>query len=362
MEIFSASNQWATRPADERFNSLEAMYGATLHYAEQARETTVGGDVLRVEGVDTDLRVVGRAGVPAKITHYALGQLAQRAGAPASYLRALPATLAASNLNYGLARAEASPVQLLFHSNGELVLRAATSERYSRIWNYEIVGRLMDLAARHALVPGMQTFSWDGSELPPVAERAKSLYASDHDMYAFLMSENATVTDPVGQTLRRGVIVTNSEVGAASLRFTGFYFRDVCANHIIWGAQDLAEVRLVHTGDVHGKLAGALVECRKYLNGAGSLDEARFESLRVQIAGDKDAVLDKLFGIRSLGVTRKLLSAAYDAVVPEQDGDPRTVWGIAQGITRHSQATPYADERTTLDRAAGRILAKQITL
>jgi hypothetical protein len=360
VEIFAASNQWATRPADQRFGSLQAMYDATRHYAEHAREATVAGDVLRVEGVDGDLRVIGKAGVPATITHYALGQLAQRAGAPASYLRELPSTLAASNLNYGLARAEQSNVQLLFHSNGKLVLRAATSERYSRIWNYEVVERLIDVADRNALIPGMQTFAWGGGELPPVAERDKALYASDHDMFAFLMSEQTTVTDPVGQTLRRGIIVSNSEVGAASLRFTGFYFRDVCCNHIIWGAQDVAEVRLVHTGDIQGKLAGALVECRKYLNGSGSLDEAAFESARVQIAGDKDAVLDKLFGIRSLGLTRKVLAASYDAVVPEQDGDPRTVWGMAQGITRHSQATPFADERNALDRAAGRLLAKQI--
>jgi hypothetical protein len=57
-----------------------------------------------------------------------------------------------------------------------------------------------------------------------------------------------------------------------------------------------------------------------------------------------------------IGISRKALEAGYDAVVPEQDGDPLTAWGIAQGLTRSSQATPYADERMKIDRAAGKLL------
>lgn len=39
------------------------------------------------------------------------------------------------------------------------------------------------------------------------------------------------------------------------------------------------------------------------------------------------------------------------------DGDPNTVWGFVNGVTRLSQATPYTDERTFLDRTAGAILS-----
>ncbi len=44
-------------------------------------------------------------------------------------------------------------------------------------------------------------------------------------------------------------------------------------------------------------------------------------------------------------------------VVEDQDGDPKSKWGLVQGITRHSQTLPYADERTALDRAAGKLMA-----
>lgn len=354
MELFHAANQWAKRPADENFDTLEEMYTVTRRYADSARTKEMPTSDLRAESVEGDLVVVGRQSYPAGVTNYAFGQLAQRAGAPASYLRKLPATLAAQNLNYGLKR-HSGEAQLLFHlDEGRLVLRAATSSKYERVWNYEVVQRLANFSSRHGLVPAQQTFSWSGGEVPEDAQKA--LYASDHDMFAFMMTPDRTIIDPTGQPLRRGVIVQNSEVGAASLKFMGFLFRDVCANHIIWGAQELAEVRLTHVGEIRDRMAGAWMNVRRYLDGAASLDEATMQQMTVRIAGTKDEVLDKLFGVRSLRLSRRALTASYDAVVPDEDGDPNTVWGMAQGITRHSQTLGFADERVELDRAAGRLL------
>ena len=34
MELFHASKQWSTRPADERFANLQEMFDATLAYAK----------------------------------------------------------------------------------------------------------------------------------------------------------------------------------------------------------------------------------------------------------------------------------------------------------------------------------------
>lgn len=367
MQLFSAAHQWATRPADERFNSLEEMFAATKAYADRAGVASVKYNDLRVECDGAgEIRLVGKAGLPARFTHYAFGQLSQRAGAPAGYLRDLPATLAAQNLNHGLrARAGSDEARLLIHrGDSEYVLRAALSPRYERVWNWEVISRLGVFASRNGLVPSQATFSWsdrpaggDDSgpvQLDPNAE--KSLYASDHDMFAFLMTPDRVIMDPVGQPMRRGIIVSNSEVGAASLRITGFLFRDVCINHIIWGAKDLAEVRMPHIGSVRERMAGVWGTVRKYLDGAASLDEALVKRATAFLGKTKEEALDTLFGVRSLRLSRQTLVAAYDAVVREEDGDPRTVWGMAQGITRHSQTIPFADERQELDRAAGRLL------
>lgn len=353
MQLYSASNQWATRPADERFQTLEDMHAATLAYAQAAATKTVPWSELRVEASGEDLYLT-RGATPARLTNFAFKQLSARAGAPPSYVSTLPATLAAQNLNYGLKNrvGAATEAQLLFHQNGSLVLRAATSDKYERVWNHEVIARLIDTASRNSLVPAKQTFSWDGTPVP--ADAPAALYASDHDMFAFLMSTARDLQTPTGGLMRRGIIVTNSEVGDRSLGIMGFAFVDVCRNHIIWGAEQIAEVRIAHVGEIHRKWFDAQVRVRQYLDGAASLDSARYAEWTKRIAGTKDEVLDAVFGKRIL--SRSKLADAYEAVVVEQDGDPMTQWGLAQGITRLSQG-PFADERHEMDRAAGRLLA-----
>jgi hypothetical protein len=354
MELFHANQQWSTRPADERFTSLEAMHTATLEYANSAREKSVPWNDLRVEAVGQDLSLIGRAGVPAQLTNYAFGQLSARIGAPAGYLRQLPATLAAQNLNHGLKEKGSDNAQLLFHQNGGLLLRAATSDKYARIWNHEVIARLIEMSNRNFLVPARATiratsFGQTGEE--------RALFASDHDMFAFMMSPEHCIVDPMGQGLYRGIIVINSEVGAAALKVMAFYFRDICGNFIIWGAEQIAEISLRHVGDIRRGWQNAQVSVRRYLDGAASLETAKFNEMTRVIAGTKEQVLDKVFGLRINELSRKAIGEAYDAVVVDEDGAPNSVWGLAQGVTRISQQETFADERHKLDKGAGKLLA-----
>lgn len=353
MELYKANKQWSTRPEDERFTSLDDLYTATKAYAESAREREgVALSTLRVENVNGDVELVGRGGVPAKLTHWSFAQLAARIGAPASYLRSLPATLAAQNLNHGLATKVANAadavVNLLFHINGSYVLRALTSDRYERIWNYEVAERLLAL----------QTRGWEPARPDiRVKDERLPLYASDHDLFAFIRSQQTLNEAGNVAGLQRGLIVENSEVGAGSLRLTRFLYREMCGNHIIWGAEQVKEISLRHVGNIRQRFSIWDAEIKAYLDTSGAADEARIAAAqRKRIAGTKDQVLDALFGKKIPGLSRKVLEAGYDAVVPAEDGDPRTVWGIVQGLTRHSQTSKFGDTRTEIDRAAGRLL------
>jgi len=102
------------------------------------------------------------------------------------------------------------------------------------------------------------------------------------------------------------------------------------------------------------------VELRRYADRAASDDEALIAKARTfEIAGTKDEVLDKIFRLRVPVLSKARIEAAYDRTDRNYpiDGSPRTAWGMAQGLTRISQETPYADSRTELDRAAGKGLA-----
>jgi hypothetical protein len=355
MELFKAYQQWANRPADERFASLEALHAETLRYAQVAQEKRLPFADMRVENIDGDVQLVGRANVPAKFTHWAFGQLCTRIGAPANYLRELPSTLACQNLNHGLATRVADAdknanANLMFHANGGLLLRSIMTDEYSRIWNHEVAARLVDLQPQ-GWEPARPDIRVECGDFP-------ALYASDHDMFAFLRNSRLTVSENGSDgAVYKGVIVENSEVGASALKLTRFLYREMCGNHIIWGASKMLEISVRHVGSARHRWAGYFAQLRRYADESVSDLEAKIAASREKVIGaTKDEVLDALFGKRITGLSRKVIESGYDAVIPEQDGRPNTVWGIAQGLTRHSQTLPYADQRTVIDRAAGKLL------
>lgn len=371
MEIFKANKQWSSRPADQRFDSIETAYQQSLSYAATAVEKAdVQPATLRVEADKGEVLLVGKGSVPARLTHWSFGQLASRVGAPASYLRELPATLAAQNLNHGLRQKYGTPdipldptqtVNLLVHANGSLLVRAFTSEIYGRIWNHQLLGRMRDFGQ----------FGWT----PPVAfattaeahrtgKKESTIYVSDHDMFSFLVHNENRISEPGNPDgLGRGFIVENSEVGAKKLRIMTFLYRYVCCNHIIWGAKDVSELAMRHVGKVQDRLGPMLdrlqVELTSYANESASDVEAKIKSARNQIIDmDKDKALDMIFSRLRGSVTRKLLQESY--LLAEEnsstDGNPKSYWGLAQGITRRSQTETFADTRANLDRAAGQVV------
>ena len=270
-----------------------------------------------------------------------------------------------------------STSKLLFHSNGSLLLRAITGEDYARIWNYEVAERLLHLESQ-GWTPAKPDLRFDGGDIAScqacggtgnqeagkcvqckgTGQALPALYASDHDMFAFVRNNSIRISEPGNPDgLQRGVIVSNSEVGAASLKLTRFLYREMCGNHIIWGASKVLEISVRHVGDARERWKGYEAEIKRYAEQSASDDEAKIARAKtVYIGATKEDVLDKLFGLRSLQLSRKTLDASYDAVVRAQDGDPNSVWGIVQGITRHSQTLPHADARADMDRAAGRIM------
>jgi hypothetical protein len=355
MQIYSASHQWSTRPEDERFPTLQSLLDATKAYYQSAieREATISD--LRTEEVNGDVQLVGRQNAPAKLTHWSFGQLASKVGAPAEYLRNIPATLACQNLNWGLKNlAEKSETaSLLLHNNGSLLLRAITSQKYVRIWNWEVAERLL----------GMQEYGWVPAESDfnmakdSDLARERDLYASDHDMFVFLCNGESRVAEPGNpEGLKRGIIVENSEVGSSALKMTKFLYRGRCGNHICWGVSKMMEISVRHVGDARNKWSQYQYELKKYAESSVHEDEARISSAKTRIIADtKEQVLDR-FGQRNLNLSLKTLTAGYDATKPEEDGDPRSVWGVVNGLTRFSQSLPYADQRIQIDRAAGKLM------
>lgn len=390
MQILKAHNQWATRPAEERFWDLKEMHAHCKAVHDQAVESTVALSDLRVEADNDDLRIVGKQNVPAVVSHYAFSQLAARVKAPAGYLRSLAPTLAAQNINYGLkAMGESSPdtkSRLLLHRNGNMVLRAALSEKYARVWNDELLARVMDVLpdgwrppparpvginkerTRIATADDVSRLSQhlglavrEGDTIAPAG-----LYASDKDMFLFLINEDAPISDGTNHPLFRGLMLWNSEVGDASLGGMAFLLKGVCGNHIIHDASEVFEFNFRHVGKIQSRTNSALeVEIRKYADSSTNEQVAKIESAKRMVLGaTKTEVVDALLAFtrtkKLVGLTEPILNAAYDKADEHRDWygvGPNTVYGMVNGLTEISQkVTSHTDARVDLDRATGRVL------
>jgi hypothetical protein len=248
-----------------------------------------------------------------------------------------------------------------------------TSDQYDRIWNADITPRLLSLNDRGWRTPPAYSISDDKRARPATADDCigaasivtpgtmvspSGVYCSDHDMFVFMVDPNRVIRDGSEQGLYRGFFCWNSEVGSASFGVQTFLFRVICGNHIVWQAQDVQTVRIRHVGNASERFSGEIsAMLTKYADASASDDEAKIEKARRMLLGKtKDEALDRIFGMRLVSKSAATESYEIGTEHAETDGDPKTVYGFVNALTRYSQRTAYADERITIDRAAAKVM------
>ena len=131
--VSRVSSEWFSRPADERFLSLSELFATVRSRAERGHTRTVESAAIKVDACrdnpDRLALILPGSETPVVPTHWSFGQLAALVGAPAAYLRQLPAPLAGINLQYGLTAHRAEQVKTLEADNGRVELRAVKGNR-----------------------------------------------------------------------------------------------------------------------------------------------------------------------------------------------------------------------------------------
>ena len=356
--LMQASNQWAKRPADERFTSLTEMQAAMA--AQRAVSKAIVTSSRRLTAVpmpdNKGLVVQGDAGVGYAPSHMAFGQLATLAGAPAGYLRTLPSPLAADALNYGLkyAREVEDVGVLLSRQQDGNVLRAATGPRYGRIWNSEIVDAMVNTFGDGVSGDGFRVPGEFGQEVK-VTKANTTLFAGDRDMFVFLADEKNRIEVPNRRegkegSLARGFFVWNSEVGSATFGIAAFLFDYVCCNRIVWGAQEFKQVTIRHTASAPDKwieeMQPALLS---YTNSATTSITKALADAKAARLDNVDDFLSKRYGAR--------VGAAVSAAHMADEGRPiETVWDVVTGATAYARGIVNQDARVAMERDAGSLM------
>ena len=357
MELMQASNQWVSRPADERFVSLHDMQDHFDTIRRNSREVIAPSKKLRAAPAPSNgIVITGPNGHAYAPTHHAFGQIATLAGAPAGYLRKLPAPVAADCINYGLqVEREVSDVGILLTRSDaiEPTIRAATGPRYGRIWNGDITRALTDRFGDG--VTGEWKVPGEFGKAVSVTKENTTLFAGDRDMFIFLADETNRIeiaNRRNGQpgSMARGFFVWNSEVGDKVFGFGTFMFDYVCANRIVWGASEYKEIRIRHTASAPDKF---LDQIRPAL-----IDYANSSTLQIEnkISMAQQTKIDKLDEFLATRFGNKEVEAIKAAHILEEQRPIETVWDAVTGATAWAKGKTWQDDRVDAERKAGALL------
>lgn len=347
----TVSRQWSSRPDDQRFLTVPDLAAHVHRRRELSAQKDVALEHITVTARDGEMMIVNNSkGGEALTTNWSFGQVCSMAGAPASYLRKLPAAVAQIPLAYSLKNVDRVDAKLLLEHDEEKRLwtaRAVTSPTYGRIWDAEVVDALvnnLDLSVWK--VPSASYASKD-------PKRATTLYASDRDMFVFLVDDSHPI-EHNGERLFRGFYVSNSEVGSATFILCLFLYRYVCDNRIIWGQQDVKELRIRHTsGGPHRFMAEAAPALKGYLE-ASTVQTIEMLN-RAQGTKVADTEAEAVAWLKQRGFTEGLAKDAMERAAQEP-GDPRSMWNVVQGLTSAAQDRGFTDSRVEVEMKAGKLL------
>lgn len=369
--IGRVSSEWFARPDDERYLSLSALYAAVHARADRATARTIETRTLRVEASRDNaerlaLIVPGRE-EPIAPTHWSFGQMCSLVGAPAGYMRQLPAPLAGINMQHGLLSHRAELVKTLEADDGRIELRAITGPDYGRIWDHELVAAVMKIAGEGTgdtrwKVPGL--LDWSTMTHNPFVEVTKdttTLYASDRDVFLFLVDDAHPIEagrlpngDP--DLYFRGFYCWNSEVGSKTLGMASFYLRAVCMNRNIWGAEGFEEISIRHSKFASHRFAHqAAPALEHFATSSPAPFLAGIRAAREQIVARKDE--DRESFLRRRGFSRPETEKIIATVLEEEGRPPESIFDFVQGITALARAKPHQDARLELEGKAAKLLS-----
>jgi len=363
------SSEWFSRPADERYLSLSELHAAVRGRAERSRTRTAESAAIRVEANHDAERlalILPGEEAPLVPTHWSFGQLTTMVGAPSTYLRQLPAPLAAINLQYGLTSHRAELIKTLEVEDRRVELRAVTGPDYGRIYDHELVAAVQRIAGNGTgdtrwKVPGV--LEWSTGIYNPrvdITRDTTTLYASDRDVFLFLVDdlnpiEAGRLPDGSPDLYFRGFYCWNSEVGAKTLGIASFYLRAVCQNPNLWGVEDFEEITIRHSKYAASRFAHeAAPALTRFADSSPMPFVNGIKAARERIVARTDE--DRTDFLRKRGFSKSETAKIIETVLAEEGRKPESIFDFVQGITAIARDKPHQDARLDLEARAKKLL------
>lgn len=281
------------------------------------------------------------------MNNWAHGQMAQITGIPKKYydkmLEAERGNLLSDNINSWLSSEKKRLVKI---SNG--TIRAILSEKYKTIDNMNILRCTMEKLLEYRAV---------GAEF-------HECRLGDTRMYMKIALSGLNGEVRPDDKYHFGMLITNSEVGAASLKVEPYMLRQICSNGMIrqtvlkkihlgsvnTDIEASAETRLLQDAALYSEFKDAVDAVLSNGHFHGWLDDLT-ASTEVEISEPTDAVQNLASEYKISEENQKLIQ---DAFFKEKDV---TQYGLIQGVTRAAQDLGDIDEAVRWEGIAGDLSA-----
>lgn len=375
VNLMEAHDQWASRPQDQRFETLEALRESVHNRRLRSRSIDIDRNDVVAEAVGENGIVINQNIQPCAPSHWAFGQLCAASrlkgvSAPASYLRQLPAQLAVQCLNEGFRNGDREAhkfMTIASQDGGTNTLQAVTSTTYGRIWDADCVDavtRIVERTGGRFYNPKAYGHRGEANGFKTIdtsVQKPAGLYASDHDVFMFMIDGGSLLEAGPRAQLNRGFIVWNSETGAKTFGLMTFLFNVVCGNNIIWGAQDVTKLVIRHTsGGPYRFDSEAAPALKAYTEASAQpvVDTIRKAQDYLLPSPDKGqnaepSILE--WASRNGKFTKSEVTEAIRFAKAEE-GECRTLWQLVQGFTAYARGFDFIDSRVDLEKRAGALL------
>lgn len=339
---------YGTKTLTELAKELDANESAKKDFVadtRQLRVDVVGEEKNRKLALDISGHAI------TGLTHHAHMQIADRIKIPATYYRRMVAEapdLLARNVNHWFNESPERRMVRTLHGD----TRAFLSDRYRPLDNFDLAQCVLPVLAEQ---PGM---------------KVESCEVTDRRMYIKALFPRIEREVKRGDVVQSGVVISNSEIGAGSLRVEPLVYRLVCLNGMIGSTA----MRKYHVG-----------------RGADSNDDGAMEIFRdeTRIADDKalwlkvedvvrssvsEANFDTLVTSMQEALQVRMeaspvqvvenVAKAYRLNEKEQgnvlthliEGGDLSQYGLMNAVTRASQDVEDYDRATEMERMGGLVL------
>jgi hypothetical protein len=368
--LHETSNNLMRRPADEHFADMRSIMAHANAAKARSHEVETNLDMGLFTETDGKLAFdVDGVNKPFDLSNWSLNQIATLTGLPMRAIEAITEKgrmdLVAQNLNVLLPRnGEARKVFYEDRGGDTYHLRSINGTTYSRLYDAEVLQAINEWLLPAGLIPALPTMNTDAQRNNIMGNNKPALFRGERDSHCFFYSDQNPGDDGLGG-LRLGLMFTNSEVGTSSFKWSTFYFRDMCANFLIWDASRIKRKRVIHRGNIAPKWHEFQHDIRTIYNDAMARkgeDLLTFETAaKTMFAGDGSMTEDNKAKAaqrlnKSFGMSAKASKAAIEAATMPINGGNLSFWSVANGVTWNAKETSRAGQMVEDSAVAQKVL------